>query len=367
MIHVVSLTIPSPPNYGGVIDIYYKLKALYELNIDIHLHCFQYNKERAPELEKICSKVSYYKRPIRLIDHLSLKPFIVKSRTSKRLIDKLNEDNSKIIVEGIHGLGILNKVDHNRIFVRTHNIEQQYYKELRKACREPLKKVFYAIEHLKLKLFEQNLKQVEGIMSISSNDCDFFSQIQKSTFLVPAFHEHSDISSKSGKGSYILIHGNLAVDENIKSVLFLINNVLCKTTQPVILAGLNPHKSISKACAKFPHIELIASPSEKKMKSLIRQSQMILLHTFQATGIKLKLINSLYTGRHIICNDLMVKYSNLEELVNIASTPNDWISLINQLMDKDVSEVELKKRKMLLDKYYNNQENAKRIAKLLYI
>ena len=36
-IHVVSFDIPYPADYGGVIDVYFKLKALAQLGIKIHL------------------------------------------------------------------------------------------------------------------------------------------------------------------------------------------------------------------------------------------------------------------------------------------------------------------------------------------
>ena len=39
-LNVVSFDIPYPPDYGGVIDIYYKIKALNSAGIKIHLHCF---------------------------------------------------------------------------------------------------------------------------------------------------------------------------------------------------------------------------------------------------------------------------------------------------------------------------------------
>ena len=41
-LHIVSFDIPYPPNYGGVIDVYYKLKALHRKGVKIILHCFEY-------------------------------------------------------------------------------------------------------------------------------------------------------------------------------------------------------------------------------------------------------------------------------------------------------------------------------------
>ena len=61
-LHVIALNIPYPPNYGGVIDIYYKLLALHRLGVRLILHCYEYERPRAPELERICAEVHYYPR-----------------------------------------------------------------------------------------------------------------------------------------------------------------------------------------------------------------------------------------------------------------------------------------------------------------
>ena len=39
-LHIVSFDVPYPPNYGGVIDVFYKLKALFDLGIEIYFHTF---------------------------------------------------------------------------------------------------------------------------------------------------------------------------------------------------------------------------------------------------------------------------------------------------------------------------------------
>ena len=43
-LHIVSFDVPYPPDYGGAIDVYYKLKALHEEGIKIYLHCFEYGR-----------------------------------------------------------------------------------------------------------------------------------------------------------------------------------------------------------------------------------------------------------------------------------------------------------------------------------
>ena len=51
-IHIISFDVPLPANYGGVIDVFYKIKALHKAGIKIKLHCFYYGREKNVELEK---------------------------------------------------------------------------------------------------------------------------------------------------------------------------------------------------------------------------------------------------------------------------------------------------------------------------
>mgnify|MGYP001008265998 FL=1 len=56
-LHIVSFDVPYPADYGGVIDVYYKIKALADRGVSIILHCYQYGRPEQQELEKLCEKV----------------------------------------------------------------------------------------------------------------------------------------------------------------------------------------------------------------------------------------------------------------------------------------------------------------------
>ena len=58
-LHVIAFDVPYPANYGGVIDVFYKLKYLHECGVDITLHCFEYGRGEQTELNKYCKKIYY--------------------------------------------------------------------------------------------------------------------------------------------------------------------------------------------------------------------------------------------------------------------------------------------------------------------
>ena len=101
-INIVSFDVPYPANYGGVIDVFYKIKSLHCYGIKIYLHCFEYGRGEQRELAKYCQQVNYYRRDTRIGNHFSKLPYIVKSRQSDKLIQNLTSNNFPILFEGLH-------------------------------------------------------------------------------------------------------------------------------------------------------------------------------------------------------------------------------------------------------------------------
>ena len=61
-LHIICHDVPWPADYGGVVDLFYKIKALHEEGIKIKLHCFDYGRGKQNELNKYCEEVNYYER-----------------------------------------------------------------------------------------------------------------------------------------------------------------------------------------------------------------------------------------------------------------------------------------------------------------
>jgi len=361
-LHIVCYDNPYPPNYGGVIDVYYKIKALYELGTKIILHVYVYGKrEIKPELTAICDQVYYYRRQKSIAAVFSMKPFIVKTRASKDLLNNLLKDSNPILLEGLHCTAFLKQLSINNrpIAVRCHNIEHHYYQHFSQATRNPLNWLYFKIEAFKLKRYEAVLKYASQLYAISPADHAYFNGKYQTSNIIPPFHPYKEqCKSTAGLGQYILIHGNLSVLENEKSVLYLIKKVLSKLNYPTIIAGQSPSQCIKNKITHHPHIQLIENPTSSKMSQLIENSQLILLHTHQETGIKLKLIYSLFEGRHIICNSKMVNNTGLESLCHIVVNDNQWIKTIHSLWQLEFSEDETQERYHLLTTNYNTRSSA---------
>src|SRR5690606_33814121 len=99
-IQVVTFAAPYPANYGGVIDVFYKIKALHEAGVKVHLHAFIYGEHLpSQEIERICASVHYYRREQHL-KYLQGWPYIIATRNNQQLIQKVLQMQHPVLLEG---------------------------------------------------------------------------------------------------------------------------------------------------------------------------------------------------------------------------------------------------------------------------
>jgi hypothetical protein len=359
-IHVVAFDVPYPANYGGVIDIYYKLVALADQGVKIHLHCYQYGRAESAMLKGMCKEVHYYKRKIFRNPIYNTKPYIVASRNSTALIENLLKDDYPILFEGLHSTYYLadTRLENRYKVVRTHNIEHLYYKHLEKVEKNRFKKYFFRIEAERLKRYERVLKYADCIAAISSNDAGYFNRKYGNAIQLPPFHVNQFVSTQSGRGDYILYHGNLSVGENNEAAMYLLNEVLNDPAYKVVIAGNNPSEELIRKVESMDHVQLKSDITSEEINHLIADAHINILHTNQATGIKLKLINSLYMGRHCVANDKMTKNTGLEEACVRANNTNQYKNAIKKLWSKEITETELEQRTKVLNHGFDNEANV---------
>ena len=368
-INIVSFDVPFPANYGGVIDVFYKIKTFHSKGVKVHLHCFEYGRGEQPELEKYCESVTYYKRKISWINTMGKLPFIVKTRISNELKNNLLKNNYPILFEGLHTCYLLKDKDlKERIKIyRESNIEHEYYRHLANSERSFLKKIYLRKEANKLEEFEKIVKYATHTFLVSKTDYHYFESKypNNSNHFIPSFHSGEEVKVEQGKGNFVLYQGNLSVSENYDAVMYLIRNVFSVLETPFVIAGLNPPDFLELEINKYPHISLIKNPSDTKMKELIKTAQINLLYTNQATGLKLKLLNVLYNGRFCIVNSKMVVGTTLDSICEVEDDISKTIVLIKELMVLEFPKSELEIRKKVLQENYSNAINFDRIGKVL--
>ncbi len=366
-LHIISLDVPWPPNYGGVIDIYYKARALTEAGVKVHLHCFMYGRPPAEELN-FCYVVHYYQRETLLKHQLGLRPYIVASRQSEMLLTTLLKDEYPILCEGLHTTALLSdrRFATRKVYVRVHNVEHDYYRMLARAEKSWWKRIYYAVEAARLRNYESVLLCAQAIFPISQTDVDYFSKHYDSVRLLPAFSAVQEVQSCPGHGSYVLYHGNLSVRENEEAAIWLIHHVFAHLKIPCVIAGLNPSTTLLKAAAPYSHVEVRANPDEQEMTTLLRDAQVNILITHQPTGLKLKLLHALRLGRFCLVNAEMLSGTTLDELCVQADDAPTMVAELNRLMQMDFSDAEVGHRRQVLNQHYSNANNAQQLIEEIF-
>jgi hypothetical protein len=366
-VHIIAFDVPYPADYGGVIDIYYKIKALQAQGIKVHLHCFEYGRKKTEQLMLICHTVNYYKRNMRKKQLFSSIPFIVISRASEKLMQNLLKDDYPVIFEGLHTCyHLADERIKNRIkIVRTHNVEHTYYKGLERFWKSALKQFYFREEAEKLKKFEKVLHHANHIAAISKADADELASRYLHVTFIGAFHPYNEVNIKEGMGDYCLYHGNLSVEENNKAALFLMYEVFSKINLPLIIAGKGASEKLVRAVNKCKHIQLKENVDDITMLQLVQNAQLNVLPAFQSTGIKLKLLTALFNGRHCIVNTEMVVNIGLKNLCSVNDTPEEMSCEIEKLFKMPVNEGEKVKRDQELLNDFCNKENARKIIQLI--
>src|SRR3990167_4030617 len=358
-LHIIAFSIPYPPDYGGVIDVFYKIKSLNNVGIKVILHAFEYGgRKRSEELEKICKKVYYYPRSSFLEAYFSKIPYIVQSRKSDQLLINLQNDNFPVLFEGIHTTAFIesSELKQRLKIVRMHNLEDEYYSHLGNREKNIFKKYYYSSEAIKLKFYQQKLSFADYILCLSENDKEKLIKTvhgltNEKILVSPVFHPFSDVVSKEGRGEYVLFHGDLSVNENQTAVYFLLNEVFNDLKVPLTIAGKKPSRKLVSFVenkikeGKNEGLKLISNPDEVQMSSLIEYAHINILPAFQETGIKLKLIYSLFSGRFCIVNPQMLYGTNLDDLCVIFHSPKELKELILNIVQIDFTKEMISRRR----------------------
>ena len=228
-----------------------------------------------------------------------------------------------------------------------------------------VRKAWFAAESIRLRRYEKVLHNATIILAISEGDCRDMADRFPRTELLGPFHGNDKVETQTGIGNYALYHGKLSVAENDRAARYLATKVFSETDYPLLIAGSNPGKLLKRLVDRQKNIELIENPASDEIDKLIAEAHINILPAYQPTGLKLKLINALYKGRHLVTNSSMVNGSGYESLCHIVDNSNEMAAMINDLKGKPFSEMLLAERKRMLMEDSARQKGVGRLLKLI--
>lgn len=368
-LHIIDFTVPYPADYGGVIDLFWKLPALQKEGVKIHLHCFDYGRGEQPELNKYCATVHYYERQKGISAKL---PYIVATRKNEQLFQRLLQDDYPIFMEGIQSTYLLNddRFANRKKFVRVHNVEHQYYHHLYQSSTSFFKKIYFYNESRLLKKYEQSIvTKATAFWGVTHADVDVYRNLlgcKTIDYLSLYLPADWTVSCNEGKGNFCLYQGDLSVAANEKAAIWLLQKVFNDLEVPFVIAGKNPSKKLEQLVHRSMKACLVANPSQEEMQDMIAKAHINILPSFSSSGIKLKLLNALYNSKHCVVNNDTIAGTGLNELCHIANDEISMKKIIEQLYPEPFSQSEIGMRKQVLQNMFNSEANAKLQVKWIW-
>lgn len=317
-IHVVSFDVPFPPDYGGVLDVYLRAKGLKKLGYSVILHCYEYGRGRGHDFSEVADEIYYYNRKNGVKSALSSLPYIVKSRNSEELLGRLLSDDQPILLEGQHCTFWIDELikHHRKVAVRMHNIEWQYYRDLAKDAKTTSERLFFRLEARKLRKQELKLKKVP-LLCISKSDQQYYRNLGFQTAHLPVTINPDLILTPLEAAPFALYHGNLSVPENREAIEKLIQeNKRQPFDLPIVIAGKNPGTALIQKI-EAQGWTCIPNPDDPELNDLMRSCSLHLLIGFKSSGVKLKVIRALLSGKPCIATKEMTGTSGLENYCEI--------------------------------------------------
>jgi len=365
-LHIISFAVPYPPNYGGAIDVWNRIRALHAEGVNILLHCFVYSGFKPHDvIKEYVGEVYYYPRitwPALLSPG---EPYIVCSRRNPLLLARLRLDNAPILFEGIHTTGFIDEMKDRKLMLRAHNIEHQYYTGLAKESSR-FQYLFFQREALTLERYEcHNAQSFETVFAISKHDDQWYREKGANSVFMPAYHGFQKITAPEGRGKYLLYQGDLSIEMNQNALLELLKNIPSAPQYPITIAGRSGNQSFEEKLLKYPNIQREMDVSDEKMSELIEGAQVIIIHSRHPSGMKVKFFPALYQGRFVAANENSLTHTNLDKALHIYNHVQDIGPLLDRLWPLEFSASHLEERISIINGLPTDQEKAKEIVRIL--
>ena len=321
---------PWPADNSVAIDSFYKIKALHQEGVKIHLHYFCNELGCHPtELNQYCESVHTYKSDSDLSD-----------KAASELIHNLNKDNHPVLVEDLYCKKLLSQIKNRIVIVRMHNgsidrDEQHAGNFIAKLFARRLNKD------------NEELPADCRYVFTSEEDANYFRS--KNNFpainYLPIFTSTQSVTCEAGVGNFCLYHGDLSDPSNKKAAVWLISKVFNDINTPLVIAGKNPERQIIKLAELFTHVCLISNPSAGEMDELIKKAHINILPSFSTSNPEFKLVHALQTGRHCITNEEAVAGTAFSDACHVGKNATALKSIILQLYRRPFEEDEIELRK----------------------
>lgn len=365
---VVAPDFPYPPNHGGRVDVWGRIKALRNLGFTIDLAATSKIEPTAAEnaeVKKYVRTIYYCPRKNRLRHFISLRPLQIESRAP--LAD--------IAFDNLYDIALLESeyvlsVTENRslsagVFViRLMDNSAVYFSELASSVNFGLRKIYFQCESWKFKGIERKVfDNIRNLMFISAAEFgDFTARYRdiNAVFLPPAVDvdKMKEITSDTRN---VLFIGSLFMANNLNGAIWYLQEVHpLISNYHLVIAGNTRGKGLSilkKETGTFNNVEIIESPAE--LSSLYESSAVFINPMRHGAGVKVKNIEAIRNGLPVVSTSAGNEGTGLidGEEICVADDPKKFASYITELLQNRALRIQiLKKAQQRLKRDYDQEK-----------
>jgi glycosyltransferase involved in cell wall biosynthesis len=359
---LIAYEFPYPPNHGGKVDIWNRIRAFKECGYKVFLITW-YGIIRGETLST--KSISVVKSSVnglmmlpirrditRLISLCSYPSLvaarIVKAKMLKEILKQVRVfEPDCVLVDGLYAgeLGLkLSMLLNIPSGVRLHNLEFEYMLGQYALSRSWKDKIAIRLALLHLKSFEDLVIQNADIyFDISVEDLDRRLRMGYSHgyWLPPVIPKKRFSVDTAYKKEYdICFLGNLNAPNNVDGVLWFVNEVLPLILQEVpevkvLIMGSKPSEEI-RALSKIENINVLANPDEPE--NYIKKSNILINPVRFSSGVNLKSIEMLSMPNPIISTTFGLRGlpEEVKELFFIADESIKFADYIIRILNKEL-------------------------------
>lgn len=300
-----------PPNHGGRVDIWNRIKALNKLGGCVDIVCTVKNQpldEYVAVVQKYANKLFLTERKNTIEDMFFYYPLQFHSRRNLKNI-KINNYYDLVLLEDTSVFGILENdtLRYDKLLLRLQNNNNIYYRNLSRSESVLWKKLYFFIESLKFKKLDKAVMEKVGNVAYISIDemlyCNKNNNIKKVFFLPAAID--LNIKKQSLSSHTVLLLGNLFMPNNQEGIKFYMEKIHPKLLDvdnyKLIIAGNSRGislKWLDLLCSRYNNIKIYDSP--KTLESIYAASSVFVNPLLHGAGVKLRTINAIENGMPVV-------------------------------------------------------------------
>ena len=122
-------------------------------------------------------------------------------------------------------------------------------------------------------------------------------------------------------------------------------------------------QTVMKAAGNHSNIRLVNDPSMPTLEELIREAHVHVLPSMNETGVKLKLLHALFTGRFCLTNTPGIEGSGISAGVEVVDGKEEFRNKLEELLSREFKSSDIEDRQYITQ-LYNNRENAETLNAL---